>query len=132
MTGEHLGTTGSADAAPPGARRDGSHIVWGVLFIALGLLMLGDQLEISLAPWGIRLNVGRLWPVILLVLGAARFVAGRAEGRRGGGYWLLFLGGLFLLHTYDVLRLTQSWPLFIVAGGVSIMFGDRAGRCRER
>ena len=28
-----------------------------------------------------------------------------------------------VLHTYEILRLSDSWPLFIVAGGVSILFG---------
>jgi hypothetical protein len=52
----------------------------------------------------------------------------RAEGRAGGGYWLLFLGGVFLLHTYRVLTLEQSWPLFIVMAGLSVIFGqDRQG-----
>ena len=102
-------------------RRKGSNSTFGIVLIVLGLLMLGDQLSIGLDPFGVSLNFGRLWPVIFLVIGAARFASALGEGRPGGGYWMLFLGGLFLLHTYDILRLNQSWPLFIVAGGLSLM-----------
>ena len=116
----------------PGRRRN-SDYTFGLVLIVLGLLMLGDQLSIGLDPFGVRLDFGRLWPVILLVIGAGRFVAARRDGRPGGGYWLLFLGGLFLFHTYDILSLDRSWPLFIVAGGLSLMFGrDRHGRGRSR
>jgi hypothetical protein len=117
-------------AEPPKPRRD-SHYTFGILLIVLGLLMLGDQLSIGFQPFGVTLDFGRLWPVILLVLGVGRFVSARSEGLSGGGYWLIFLGGLFLLHTYDILRLGESWPLFIVAGGLSLMFG-RDGNCRRR
>jgi hypothetical protein len=115
--------------AEPTAPRDTRHYTFGALLIVLGLLMLGDQLRIGYDPFGIRLDLGRLWPVVLLVIGAGRFFAARTEGRSGGGYWLMFLGGVFLLHTYDLLRLRQSWPLFVVAGGLAMMFGERS--CRQ-
>jgi hypothetical protein len=37
----------------------------------------------------------------------------------------MFLGALFLAHTYRILTIDRSWPLFIVAGGVSILLGSR-------
>jgi hypothetical protein len=111
-------------------RRASRHATFGVLLILLGLLMLADQLRIGFDPLGLRINVGQAWPVILLVLGAGRFVAARREGRTGGGYWLFFVGTVLLLHTYRVLTLSQSWPLFIIGGGVSLMF-DRRDQPRE-
>jgi hypothetical protein len=115
-------------AEPPPSRREARHYTVGVLLIVLGLLMLGDELRVAFAPFGLSLSVGRLWPIILIVLGLGRFLSARAEGRPGGGYWLLFLGGVFLLHTYRVLTLEQSWPLFIVMAGLSVIFGqDRQG-----
>lgn len=122
--------THESGPAEPDRRRDQSHLVWGIVLIALGALMLVDQLQISTAPWGIRLNVGRLWPLILVVIGVARLVTSFGSERPLRGLWLILLGGLFLLHTYDVMHLSESWPLFIVAAGVSIMFGDR-GRGRR-
>ena len=98
--------------------RQRSQATTGLLLIGLGLLFLFQRL--SLFP---NLEFHRLWPVFLLMLGAAKFFAPNEDGRRGGGAWLMFIGVLFLLHTYDVFRLSDSWPLFIVAGGVSVLLG---------
>jgi hypothetical protein len=100
--------------------KQASQVTTGILLVALGLIFLAERL--SLAPW---LDFHRLWPVVLIVLGVGKLLEPRRDGRRGGGAWLVFLGGLFLLHTYDIMTLSQSWPLFIVAGGVSILLGRR-------
>jgi hypothetical protein len=82
----------------------------------------------------------------LIVLGLAQMFGSsdrRREGddrwnervRRGrwvGGTWWLFVGVVMLMHQNHWLRLTQSWPLFIIAGGVSILFGGGRGPRRER
>jgi hypothetical protein len=99
-------------------------MVGGLLMIALGLMFLSAQLGI--AP---GLDMSRLWPVILIVFGLSRVVFpdvedGRARNRFGG-FWLVFVGGIFLLNNFGVMTLGQSWPLFIVAGGVAILFGRR-------
>jgi hypothetical protein len=54
--------------------------------------------------------------------------------RLGSGFWLVSVGVFLLLHVNHVLRVGQSWPLFIVLGGLSLMFGDnrRSRRRRER
>lgn len=31
---------------------------------------------------------------------------------------LVFIAGIFLAHNYDVTRLRDSWPLFIVGAGL--------------
>ena len=95
-----------------------SQVTTGMLLIALGLVFLGRRLA-----WLPGLDLGRLWPMFLVIIGVSKFLGGRAEGKPGSGLWLIFLGALFLLHTYDAFRLNDSWPLFIVAGGVSILFG---------
>jgi Domain of unknown function (DUF5668) len=98
--------------------RQRSQVTTGLLLIGLGLLFLFQRL--SLLP---HLEFHRLWPLFLLVVGVAKLFAPGEDGRRGGAAWLIFIGLLFLLHTYDVFRLSESWPLFIVAGGVSMLFG---------
>ena len=124
MTGDET-TRLPAETDRREAERQGNRLTFGILLIALGVLMLADQLEIGFEPIGIRINLGDLWPAIFVVIGVMKLVTAGAHGSRSSGYWLLFLGAVFLLHTYDVLRLTESWPLFIVAGGVSMMFGSR-------
>jgi cell wall-active antibiotic response 4TMS protein YvqF len=101
-------------------RNQSSQVIAGVLLIALGLIFLGQRLELISG-----LDLTRLWPLILLVIGAGKFFGPRAEGQPRSGIWLMFLGALFLAHTYRVMTIDRSWPLFIVAGGVSILLGSR-------
>lgn len=93
----------------------------GLIVIAIGLILLAVNYELMPAH-----DIGRLWPVALIVLGASQMLFPDAEGRLGG-LPLLFVGGIFLAHNYDVMRLKQSWPLFIVAAGLSILVSSRCG-----
>jgi hypothetical protein len=96
-----------------------SHLTMGTLIIVVGLLLLAGQLDID-HGW----RIGRLWPVVFLVIGASKVLStgGRSEW---SGWWFIFLGVLFLLHTFRILELHQSWPLFVVWAGVSMMFRPR-------
>ena len=94
--------------------KQASQITWGLVVVFIGLVMLAGQLDLG---W----NFGRLWPVIFLVIGGSKFLTSDAESR-GSGLWFLFLGGLFLLHTFKVFTLSHSWPLFIVVAGLSMIF----------
>ena len=96
-------------------QKQASQMTTGLVVILVGLVLLAGQLRIGL-------DLSRLWPFILIVLGVGRFLAIDKDGRRGNGGWLLFLGGLFVLHTFDIWTIRQSWPLFVVAGGVAMMF----------
>jgi len=99
--------------------RQAKQLTTGILLVTIGLIFLGERLEPGTA-W----DFGRLWPVILLVVGLGRFLSPH-EGRPSGGIWFLFLGVLFLMNNYRVMSLRQSWPLFIVAAGVSILLSPR-------
>jgi len=99
-------------------RKQSSQVTMGVVLVAVGLILLGDQLGLSVS-W----NIGRLWPLVLIVLGAARVASPHQSG--ASGYMLFLIGVIFLLHTFDYMTLDQSWPLFIVAAGLSILFGRR-------
>lgn len=96
-------------------------IVGGLGMMALGLLFLAVNYGVMPAS-----DIGRLWPLVLIVIGASQLVFPGAEGRMGG-LPLLLVGCIFLAHNYDVMRLKQSWPLFIVAGGISMLVGSRCG-----
>lgn len=89
-------------------------IFTGLVIVLLGAIFLANNL--GLVDVG---SVGRLWPVILILFGIGSIAR---PGHRRGGAWFLFLGGLFLLHTFDYLRLHDSWPLFIVAAGVGVIW----------
>jgi hypothetical protein len=121
-------------------------VTTGLLLIAIGLLFFADRQGWA---WGWHLSFGRLWPVLLIVLGISKVIvpvqrkisdpSGQPgvtvrRYRLGSGFWLVAVGVLMLLHVNHVARLDQSWPLFIVAGGLSMMFGDnrKTRRRRER
>jgi hypothetical protein len=94
--------------------KQASQITWGLVVVFIGLVMLAGQLDFG---W----NFGRLWPVIFLFIGVGKFLTPDPESR-GSGLWFLFLGGLFLLHTFRVFTLSHSWPLFIVVAGLAMIF----------
>src|SRR5579871_1814858 len=99
-----------------------TQVIAGLVLVALGLLFLGQQ-----AGWWPALDIWRLSPAVLVVLGVSRFLSG-PSGRRGGGLMLAAVGGLLLLHTYNIMSLAKSWPLYLVAAGVSVLID--AGRPR--
>ena len=105
-------------------RRQSSQFTTGLLIVSVGVILLVSQLD---STWG--WNFGRLWPVVFLALAAGQ-VVNRDRENWGSAIWFLFLGGIFLMHTFRVLPLGDSWPLFIIAGGISMIVG-REGKCRR-
>ena len=99
-------------------RRSATAIAIGVAFVLLGVALWLDRSD--LIGW----HAAALFaPVLLIAVGIAR-IAAPCDGRRRGG-WLLLIGVLLLLHQLDVLRFHQSWPLFLVAVGVSMLWGRK-------
>jgi hypothetical protein len=112
-------------------RDERSGVGTGVLLITIGLLFMADRQG--------YMSFHRLWPVILIVLGAINLLfpgdraihVGVVAGRRGAsrrvrsrfssGIWLIFIGCLFLAHQNHWLSIRESWPLFIVAGGLAMI-----------
>jgi hypothetical protein len=118
-----------------------SHVLTGVFLIALGCIFLVDRMGWQ---WGWHLSFGRLWPLLLVVAGIGTALTSRdadvtvirdAEGRlqtevqsRGrrrysDGFFLVLVGVLMLLQVNHVLYLSQTWPLFVVVAGLSMIFG---------
>ena len=101
-------------------RSSTKHVIWGLMLIGLGVALLARQMHLSWAQ-----DLWRLWPIVFYAIGAARLSSLRASGT-AEGIWFMFLGTIFFLHTYEGLRLRDSWPLFIVAAGVSMLMGQLA------
>jgi hypothetical protein len=108
----------------------GGRVASGLIILALGALMLLDRHDVF------GLNTVRFFPgVVLILMGAVRLIWGDAPRRRHragvGGIWLVFIGTWLIAnqtHWYG-LRFRNSWPILIVAWGVTIvareLFGSR-------
>ena len=95
------------------SRRGNGRLIAGVVLVALGFLFLVD----NLLTW----DVGYLWnywPLILVAIGVSKLTRGWG---RGGGFFLIVLGGFFLLDELDVWYAEDTWPVLIMAlGGIMI------------
>ncbi len=52
------------------------------------------------------------------------------RGRSFAGFWWLAVGVIMLLDQNNWLSIDRSWPLFIIAGGLSMLLTQRS-RTRE-
>ena len=94
----------------------------GVLLITIGLIFLASNL--GTMP---EINMTRMWPLILVIIGVFKILF-PGEDSRWDGVMLILIAGIFLAHNYRVMRIHESWPLFIVVAGLGVMFGHRHRR----
>ena len=87
----------------------------GASIMVIGLLLLLEQAGVlrGVVWWS-------FWPLALIYCGLAKLLVRPNEGPREGG-WLLFIGAWLLLNHLNVLAY-QSWPLFVVALGINIIW----------
>ena len=100
-------------------------ITVGLIIIALGVTMLLDRMGI-IAVFGTHV----FWPLLIICFGLLKLLKERTDGRREGGWWV-FIGVWLLLNDMGVLRYRSSWPLFLVAIGVSIVWNAVSARGRH-
>ena len=101
-------------------------LLTGVLLIGIGLIFLASNL--GTLP---EINVARMWPLILVAIGIIKILA-PGDDSRWDGVPLILIAGIFLAHNYRVMRIHDSWPLFIVVAGLSVMFGSRHRRVERK
>jgi len=104
----------------------GRRWVAGTVLIVTGVVLLLGRLDLP-GHW----HMHGLWPLILIALGLARLFAADSSRPAGSGLGLVLVGAIFLLHTQRVFMLHDSWPLFIVVGGLSILIGSWGSRRRR-
>jgi predicted membrane protein len=98
-----------------------SHIVYGTLIIVVGIVFLLNNLDIADAG-----NVFRFWPVVLILIGLAKFMDAFTPAGRFTGLVFFAIGALLLLDRLDVIdfRLWQWWPLILVMLGGSLLLNS--------
>lgn len=103
-------------AGASGRRLDMPKLATGLFLVALGAVFLLDRLH-----WWDSHELVRYWPLWLIGFGAIRVAYPRRGRSRLAGFWPILIGSILLMHTLDIMRMDDSWPLFIVAGGLLMM-----------
>jgi len=99
-----------------GADRPAAHqMVTGLVIMGIGVALLLGRIGLF------YVNVWRLWPLLLVGLGLARLSSPRPDGSRHGG-GLLLVGVWLLLNELRIWNAADSWPIFVVAFGVKILW----------
>ena len=117
--------------APPTPlrRRSRAQLVFGLALLALGALLLADNLgfPVSLQLW-------EAWPLVIVGLGALKLVFAEDSEERGSGLWTLVAGLYCWVSSWRLFGLHwgTAWPIFLVAQGIVIVFHGSFGSCRSR
>lgn len=105
----------------------GSGKKWvGVIFLVLGLVLLSQQLGLFIPNWVTS------WPMVLIIIG---LISGRKhQFRNPGSYFLILIGGIFLLDKmFESVDLHDfAWPVVIIGVGLYLIVGKRRPHFRER
>jgi predicted membrane protein len=99
--------------------RGASGVVLGAAIIAIGVLLLLDNLGIVPA-----VNLWDYWPVILIALGLARLTNTSSPSSLIWGGAITAAGALLLLNNLNLLHFPfhMLWPLLVIAFGASMLF----------
>ncbi len=100
---------------------DPGRAIAGVAILAAGVVLLIFQLT------GHDLDIGTLWPLIVVGVGLSRFVDfsdGEKGRRRGSGMLIMLVGCWLLINTLGLFDLTyqDSWPLLLIFLGLGRVF----------
>ena len=105
--------------------RDGAGgVVIGTTIMLVGMALMLDHAGIIT---GFRYSI--FWGLVL-TLGVVKLSQGPVNGRLEGGWWVFF-GVLMLLNETHVLQFHNSWPLFVVAIGISMVWKEVTGMRRR-
>jgi len=96
-------------------RHANRHFIVGVIILAIGVVLLLDQLGMT--------EITKFWPLILIYFGVNKFsTSGDMNGRFWGGF-LTLLGVSFQLEELGVrgVRFGTIWPVFLICVGVLLI-----------
>lgn len=88
----------------------------GALLILVGAAFLLDQMRMIEVG-----HVWRYWPFLIIAMGVKKLLDNQPAGRPRRGWFMVLLGTLLALDEFRILRMQQTWPLFVVAFGVGMI-----------
>ncbi|MGH9139575.1 MAG: LiaF transmembrane domain-containing protein [Vicinamibacterales bacterium] len=106
---------------PQTTRNAGGGVI-GLVIMLIGITLLLDRAGIV----RIEMPYRAFWGVVVITIGLVKLSQVRPDGRRTGGWWLLF-GAWMLLNELHIWRFKESWPLLIVAAGLNMVWKEMKG-----
>jgi predicted membrane protein len=103
-----------------GYRSHNHGIFFGVMVLALGCLLLLDNLGIVYFR-----DIWQYWPVLLIVWGLSHLIDSRTPSGWVWGGMVVLVGAFWLLRNLDIVFFDFSviWPVILIAFGVSVLIG---------
>jgi predicted membrane protein len=110
----------------PSHRRSSGAMIAGLAIIAIGALLLLNQL--GMFPRGV---VVHFWPVVLIVVGLIKIFTRKDRGELVVGGCLIAGGVLLQTNSLGITHITlsQAWPLFIIVVGLMVLAHALSGKC---
>ncbi|HEY3929844.1 MAG TPA: DUF5668 domain-containing protein [Candidatus Koribacter sp.] len=94
-------------------------IITGLIIVTVGVVLLLAQIGFlnMHAVW-------RFWPLAFVLVGIGKIFDATAVSQRIWGSMLAIIGFLLLAHYFGHFRygIDQLWPLFVIAGGLAMLF----------
>jgi len=100
-------------------------MIWGLVLVVVGLVFLLDQMDIL----DVR-SLWHYWPLLVVVSGINQTIGYPSAREFRNGLWTVFIG-LWLFAVFEhLLGLTfrNSWPLFILMGGLQMVLAPVIAR----
>jgi hypothetical protein len=93
-------------------------LMWGLVLIAAGVAIFVDQMD-----WFDIRGMWHYWTLVLVVVGINKMIGFPTARDFTSGLWITFTG-LWLFAVFEGLfglTFRNSWPVFIIASGVSMI-----------
>lgn len=108
-----------------GNRKKNGQLIAGLIILGLGVLLaLQHVLDFRIY------NLYRLWPLIVIAVGAARLASAEDQSQQGSALTLTFVGAWLLINTLELFGLDwgESWPLLLILLGCAKLIAPENGR----
>jgi predicted membrane protein len=104
-------------------------LIIGLAIALFGVVLVFDRLNLVDAD-----EVLRLWPGVIIAIGAMIFTQSRRIGGGINGAIVMIIGGWLLLNSLGILRVgfwEMFWPLVLIGIGVALVLQTLGRRTRE-
>ena len=93
-------------------------LMWGLVLICVGAAIFVDQMG-----WADVRSMWHYLPLLLVVVGLNKMIGYPTARDFSSGLWMMFMGVWLFAVFENLFGLTfrNSWPIFIIASGVSMI-----------